>query len=254
MRSVPPRGALGVVTGAIATGAAATSTSTTTIITIRTTISIEITLIEAKPARATGGNTIRNIVEMRHTAIEGPPTNLAVEVRVAPAELVDPVVLAELAVRVALVEPAALAVLAGLAARAALVEPVVQVGLAVRAVLAEPAVPVELAERVALAELVVPAGLAEPVDLAGLAVPAVLVELVVRVGLAVPAVLVGLVVPAVALERGPVAALLKTKSAIEPRPRDQVAALRAADLAEAAAQTTRGPAVAEAVVAWAAAE
>ena len=64
MRSVPPLGARGVVTGAIAIGTAATSILTTTIISIRTTISTV-----TSTARDKGiGNITRSIAEMRRMA------------------------------------------------------------------------------------------------------------------------------------------------------------------------------------------
>jgi hypothetical protein len=66
---VPPLGALGVVTGAIAIGAVATSPSTTTIILTRTTVSTA--------SKAVSSSTILSIGAMRPTAIEGPPIDLA---------------------------------------------------------------------------------------------------------------------------------------------------------------------------------
>jgi hypothetical protein len=158
-----------------------TSTSITTIISTGTPIG---TSIVVKLARATGGSTTRNTVEMLPMEIEGRPTNSVAEVRVAPGEPVVRVELAELAVPVASVEP------------------VVRVDLAV------------------------PVASAEPVVRAGL----------------------------VALALVQVAVALRTKSVTAALRYGLLAALAAEDLVVAVVETTREPAAAEAVVAWAAAE
>ena len=77
MRSVPPLGARGAVTGAIAIGMAATSTLTTTIISIRTTISIE-TSIAARDKVI--GSIIRNTVAMRLMVIGEQRTSLGLAI------------------------------------------------------------------------------------------------------------------------------------------------------------------------------
>jgi hypothetical protein len=210
------------------------STSTITIISIGT-------LTAAKLARVTGGSTTRNTEEMRPMEIEGRPTNLAAEVRVAPGELVVRVALAALAVPVALGEPV---VPVGLAALAALAEPVVPVERAVQVALAEPVVPVERAVRVALAEPVVPVELAVPVALVESESPAVLAALELALGPVVAQELVLVQVAAVAL---------RTRSVIAAHRPGLVPAARVEDSA-AAAETTREPVVAEAAKAWVAAE
>jgi hypothetical protein len=153
--------------------------------------------------------------------------------------LVGPVVPAELA------ERAVSAVLEDLAGWAALVGPVV---------------PVELEERVAsvvsedLAELAVQVAL---VVLENLAVREVLVVRAVPENPAVP---VELIVPAEAVlvqDHRParLVVALRTKSVIAARHPDQVPLLAVEeDLAAAAVETTREPAVAEAAIAWAVAD
>ena len=94
MRSVPPLGAPGAATGAIAIGTAEMSISTTIIISIATTISIATSI-----AKAATGSTIHNTAAMRLTETGKQRTSLVVRVRV---ELVAPVVPA---VRVGLVVP-----------------------------------------------------------------------------------------------------------------------------------------------------
>jgi hypothetical protein len=176
------------------------------------------------------GSTIRNTGEMRRMATETLPTNSAGVVPVVRAALVVPEDPVELAVRVALVVPE---------------DPV---ELAVLVALVVPEDPVELAVRVAL---VVPED------------PAVRAGLVVSES---PAVLVALAVPVAVLERelvqveaaavpshprAQLAVPLRTRLAIAPHPHDLVPLLEAGeDLAEAVAETTREPAVAEAVIAW----
>jgi hypothetical protein len=91
--SVPPLGALGVATGAIAIGMVATSRSTTIIITTATTISTATSAARDKVI----GSTIHNTAAMRLTETGKQRTSLVVRVRVVQ---VAPVVLA---VRVALV-------------------------------------------------------------------------------------------------------------------------------------------------------
>jgi len=120
LRWVPLLGGLGAATGAIAIGAVVMSTSTITIISTGTPIG---TSIVVKLARATGGSTTRNTVEMLPMEIEGRPTNsadVAPVVSAARAALVvpeDPVVSV---VRVALVVPESPV---ALAVRVALVVP-----------------------------------------------------------------------------------------------------------------------------------
>jgi len=155
--------------------------------------------------------------------IEGRPTNSVAEVRVAPGEPVVQVELAELVVQVVsaeLVGPVELAVRVALgvsAVRVALVVPVVPAELAVRVALAVPVSSVVLAVRVVLEEPVGPVELAE-------------------------------------LECGLVAVAVKTKSVTAVLRYGLLAALAAEDLVVAVVGTTREPAAAEAVVAWAAAE
>ena len=196
------------------------------------------------------GSTIRNTGEMLLMATEIPPINLADAVRVAP---VVPVVRAALVVPDDPVE---------LVVRAALVVPEDPAELAVRAALVVPEDPVELAVRVAL---VVPE---DPGSwrcrwrwwcrktrrcwwrwssrgAVVLENPAVPVELIVPV----EAVLVQDHRPAL------LAVALRTKSVIAAHHPDQVPLLAVEeDLAAAVAETTREPAAAEAVIAWAAAD
>jgi hypothetical protein len=171
--------------------------------------------------------------------IEARRTNLAAEVRVAPAERVDPVGLAAPAVRVASEGPvvrvelevrvalAELVVRVELAVRVVLVEPVVRVALAVRVALVEPVVRVEPAARVALEELVA------PVELAVLAASA---EPVARVELAV-------------LVLAPVAEAARTKLVTAAHHRGPVPVPRAEDSA-AGAETTRELVAIGAAKAW----
>ena len=93
MRWVPPLGALGAATGAIAIGTAEMSTSTTIIISIATTISTATSAAKGKVI----GSTIHNTAEMHPMGTGKQQISLVVRVRV---ELVAPVVPA---VRVALV-------------------------------------------------------------------------------------------------------------------------------------------------------
>jgi hypothetical protein len=163
LRWVPPLGALGVATGAIAIGAVAMSTSTITIISIRTTVSTA--------SKEVSFNTIRNIAETLRMGIGRQPINSADVAPVEPAVRValvapeDPVVSV---VRVALVVLGDQVALVELAVRAASEELVVEVGLA------------ELAVRAASQELVVQVVVLEPglvLVAAGLAPVAVAVAL-----------------------------------------------------------------------------
>ena len=107
---MPPPGAVGVATGAIAIGMVATSTSTTTITLTETPIEPPTeTLTVAKVARATGGSITRNIAEMRRMVIEEPRTSsVAMRVSSRAAELaIARVASGEPVVRVELVELAA---------------------------------------------------------------------------------------------------------------------------------------------------
>ena len=209
-----------------AIGTTETSTSITTIISTGTPIG---TSIVVKLARATGGSTTRNTVEMLPMEIEGRPTNSVAEVRVAPGEPVVRVELAELVVQVASVEP------------------VVRVDLAVPVASAEPVVQVALAVQAASEELVVQVGPAVRVALVGPASPVVLAVRVVSEEPVVP-------VELAELEPGPVAVAVKTKSVTAVLRYGLLAALAAEDLVVAVVGITREPAAAEAVVAWAAAE
>jgi hypothetical protein len=75
---VPPLGALGAATGAIAIGTAATSTSITTIISTGTSTRTPTgTLTEVKLAKATNGSITRSTEETLRTAIEEQRINLA---------------------------------------------------------------------------------------------------------------------------------------------------------------------------------
>jgi hypothetical protein len=148
--------------------------------------------------------------------------------------------------------------------RVALVAPDDPVELVVRAALVVPDDPVGL---VGQAALVVPD---DPVGLVGQAALVVPESLVVPEDPAVQVALVASESPGVQVERelvqvevGPVqgrrlaqlAVALRTKSVIAAHHRDQVPLLAVeADLAAAVAETTREPAVAEAVIAWAAAD
>jgi len=76
LRSVPPLGARGAVTGAIAIGMAATSTLTTTIISIRTTISTVTSIARDKVI----GSIIRNTVAMRLMVIGEQRTSLGLAI------------------------------------------------------------------------------------------------------------------------------------------------------------------------------
>jgi hypothetical protein len=159
------------------------------------------------------------------------------------AELVDRVAPAEPVVRVGLAEQAELAVrvvqvaqeaLAGLAVQVEQVVRVAPVGLAVQAEPAVQAGQVELVVQVAPVEL----GIAPEVPAQE----------------TVPAEVVPELVPAeVVPERDPVVLPLRTKSATDLHHRDRVVARRVEDSA-VAAETTREPAVTEAEKAWAAAE
>jgi hypothetical protein len=172
----------------------------------------------AKLARATGGSTIRNTAGMPLTAIGVQRINSVREEEAKAEEgRAEPVVQVALAVRVV---------------RVASAELVGQVALEV---------PVALAEPVVRVALVVPVASAEP---------AVQVALVVPVASAVPVVRVA---PA-ELELGQVAVALSTKSVTAALRYGLLAALEAEDLVVAVVGTTREPAAAEAVVAWAAAE
>ena len=123
MRWVPPLGALGAATGAIAIGTVATLRSTTIIITIRTTIS---TATSAARDRVIG-STIRNTAEMLRMETGKQPISLAVRgLEIVPA------------VRVALVVPE------DPVAPVALVVQENPVVLAARVVPESPAVPVAL--------------------------------------------------------------------------------------------------------------
>src|SRR5436309_8696781 len=104
LRWVPPHGALGVATGAIAIGTVATLRSTTIIITIRTTIS---TATSAARDRVIG-STIRNTAEMLRMETGKQPINsgdVAPVAPVVPAVRVALVVLESPAARVASVVP-----------------------------------------------------------------------------------------------------------------------------------------------------
>jgi hypothetical protein len=170
------------------------------------------------------------------------PTNLADAVRVAPAALVEPE------------DPAALAV------PAALVEPEDLVELAVSAALVEPEDPVELVVRAALAVPEDPAALAvpeSPAVLVALVAPAVRAALVVSERPAVPVARELVRVEAVAVPshlRAPLAVALRTKSVIAAHRPDLAPLLEAAVDLVAVAETTREPAAAEAVIAWAVAD
>jgi hypothetical protein len=192
--------------------------------------------------KATTGSITRNTGEMPRTATEILPTNLADVVR---AVLVVPAVRAALVVLAVAEDPVALVV---------------------------PEDPVELAVRVVLVVLEDPAALVVPEDPVELAVPESLVALVVPEGQAVlvelvvsesPAVQVApereLVQVEVGLVQGhrhaQLAVALRTKSVIAARHPDQVPLLAVEeDLAAAVAETTRVPAAAEAVIAWAEAD
>ena len=81
MRWVPPRGALGEATGAIAIGTVATLRSITIITTIRTTISTAMSAARDKVI----GSIMRSTGEMPPMATEIPPINSADAVRGVPA-------------------------------------------------------------------------------------------------------------------------------------------------------------------------
>ena len=214
---MPPLGALGAATGAIAIGTAATSTSTTTIILIETRTG---TSTGDKLARATNGSTMRNTVEMPRMATEIRPINLADAVRVAP---VVRAVSEDLVVRVALVvpeDPVVPVVRAALVVPEDPVVPVVWVALVVPEDLVEPAVPVAL---------VVPAAGELELDRAA----AALVRSHPRAQLAV--------------------ALRRTKSVIAAHRPDLVPRLAAEEDLAAVAETTRAPAAVEVAQVWEAA-
>jgi hypothetical protein len=88
LRSVPPLGALGAATGAIAIGTAEMSTSTTIIISIATTISTATSAARGKVI----GSTTHNTAEMRLTETGKQRTSLVVRVRVVQVAPVAPAV------------------------------------------------------------------------------------------------------------------------------------------------------------------
>jgi len=235
LRWVLLHGGLGVATGAIAIGTVATLRSTTIIITIRTTISTAMSAARDKVI----GSTIRNTAEMPPMETGKQPISSADVPPVAP---VVPVV------RVALVVPE---------------DPVVP---AVRVVLVVPEDPVVLAVRVAL---VVSENLVEPAVRVALVVPespavpeSPVVALELAIGLAVvPELVIGQVEAELEHVQGEAepelvraAVPLRTKSVTAAHRRGLVPLLGAEDLAAAAAETTREPAAAEAVIAWEVAE
>jgi len=137
LRWLLPRGALGVVTGAIAIGTAGTSTSITTIISIKTTTLTATTSIEVRDK--VSGSTIRNTAAMLPTVTGEQQISLA-ETNAARAEedraeegpvvSAELVVQAELAVRVVSAELVDREALAELASQEALAELVDQEALA----------------------------------------------------------------------------------------------------------------------------
>ena len=86
MHSVPPLGALGVATGAIAIGMVATSRSTTIIITTATAISTAMSAARDKVI----GSTIHNTAEMHPMGTGKPQISLVVRVRVGQVAPVVP--------------------------------------------------------------------------------------------------------------------------------------------------------------------
>jgi hypothetical protein len=214
LRWVPPLGALGAATGAIATGTAATSTSTTTIILTGTTTK---TSTGAKLAKATDGNITRNIGEMRPTETGKQQISLAVR------GLADRVA----GSRVLVLEraPAAAKLEQGPAAVALERDPVVAELAPVQVV----AVPERDPAAAKLEQG--PAAVALERD------PVVAELAPVRV----------VVVP----ERDPVAVPLRSKSVIAPHRRGLVPVLKRVEDLAVAAETTREPAVTEAAAAWA---
>jgi hypothetical protein len=208
----------------------ATSTSITTIISIGTRTG---TLTAAKLARATSGNITRNIAEMRRMGTGKRQTNLVVRVRVE--RVTDPVVAerelgpaAELALQVAALE----------IVRAAVQEhdPVVAVLEPVpAAAVLEHGQAAAKRERVPVAAVLEHDPAAAKREQGPVAVELERVPVV-----AVPV-------------RDPVALLPKTKSVTAAHHPGQVPRLAAVEDLAAAAETTREPAVIEAVTAWAAA-
>src|SRR5207237_6696866 len=216
---MPPPGAPGAATGAIAIGTAATSTSITITISIVTKISTATSI-----AKAATGSTIRNTAGMHLTGTGKRRISSGVRALVAQAALVVP------AVRVALVvseDPA---------------EPAVQVALVEWEDPVEPAVQESPAVQVALVEW------EDPVEPAVQESPAVQVaperELV-----QVEA------VPAREHPRARPAVALRTRSVTAAHRPGLVRLLEAAeDLVAPVAETTRERAAAEVVIAWEVAE
>jgi len=220
--SVPPPGVLGAATGEIATGTVATLRSTTTIITTRTTISTVTSIAKAKVI----GSIIRNTAEMRRM-VTGELRTSSVAMRVSSR--------------------------ADVAVLAAGAEPVVQVGLVELAAQVDQEALAELAVQAALGELeLVPVVAAQELDPVAVPVLVIVQEEAELERVQVEGV-PGLVQVEGVPELDPVVVPLRTKSVIAAHHHGQVPAPRVEDSA-VAAQTTREPVAAEAVIAWAVAE
>ena len=215
---MPPLGALGVATGAIAIGTVATLRSITIIITIRTTISTATSLVKGKVI----GSTTRNIEGTLLTVTGEQQTGLGQTIGSSQALVV------QAAVRARVIAQGAGLVLA--------IVPVAELGLeTARVVALEPEIdPVE----------VVPESPAVPVALE-------LETVLVAVERELDQVAVVLVRDHL---RARLALPVKTKSVTTAHRLDLVPLLAEAEDLVVAAQTTREPVAAEAAIAWAAAE
>ena len=215
MRWVLPHGALGVATGAIAIGTVATLRSTTIIITIRTTIS---TATSAARDRVIG-STIRNTGEM-HPMGTG-KQRISTAARLEAKAEGGPVLELELVLVQAELEHV----------------PVAALELVIDLVVVELGLPIG------------PVAALEPV------IVLAAVELGLPIGPAVVPELETAQVVAPELELVQVAVALRTRSVTAAHRPDLVPLLEAEeDLVAGAAETTREPAAAEAVIAWEVAE